>query len=495
MMGRQPAPQENLFHYGINLDKRIRENHPLRKINELIDFDFTYELVKDRYGCNGNVSLPPPVILKLILLLLLYNVRSERELMDTLPERLDWLWFLGFNMDSTIPNHSVLSKARRRWGTDVFKTFFERVVWQCVESGLVDGSKIFVDSSLVDADASNNSVVDTESLKRHLNKSYRELEKRLEESETDEDSPDGPGPHSKVNKRYVSTTDPDASIVRRGGPKLRYQAHRAVDPKAEVITATEVTPGDVNEAHRMVPLMDGHQENTGIKTETVVADSKYGTIDNLLTCKDRDVKPHMPTVRDKTAGTSSQAGIFPYTSFIYDKATDTYRCPAGKRLKRKSLHKKRDSIDYAAPRITCAACELRPQCTRNKMGRTVKRHLRHDDIEAMMDVARSSQSKKDIHTRQHLMERSFARGGRHGMKRARWRGLWRLRIQEYLTATVQNIETLIRYGSSKAPLAMACEVQALNRAINGPIKAVLTLCLVWRELLSGIWQYSTPCKP
>ena len=55
-------------------------------------------------------------------------------------------------------------------------------MWQCVEAGLVDGSKIFVDSSLIDADASNNSVVDTHSLKRHLNKSYKELEKRLERS-------------------------------------------------------------------------------------------------------------------------------------------------------------------------------------------------------------------------------------------------------------------------------------------------------------------------
>ena len=101
--------------------------------------------------------------------------------MDTVGERLDWLWFLGFDLDSEIPNHSVLSKARKRWGEEVFRRFYERVVWQCVESGLVDGKKIFVDSSLIQADASNNSVVDTQSLRRHLNKSYRELEKRLED--------------------------------------------------------------------------------------------------------------------------------------------------------------------------------------------------------------------------------------------------------------------------------------------------------------------------
>src|SRR5215510_6931627 len=83
------------------------------------------------------------------------RVRSERELMATLPERLDWLWFLGYDLDSAIPDHSVLSKARKRWGVELFKGFFERIVWACVQAGLVDGSKIFVDSSLVDANAAN----------------------------------------------------------------------------------------------------------------------------------------------------------------------------------------------------------------------------------------------------------------------------------------------------------------------------------------------------
>ncbi len=121
----------------------------------------------EKYGIKGNVSVPPPVILKLMVLLVFYNVRSERELMETVPERLDWLWFLGYDFDSEVPNHSVLSKARCRWGVKVFRNFFERVVLECVESGLVEGNKIFMDSSLIDADASNNSVVDTHSLKRH----------------------------------------------------------------------------------------------------------------------------------------------------------------------------------------------------------------------------------------------------------------------------------------------------------------------------------------
>ncbi len=88
MMGRQPLPQSKLFVTGFTLEKRIRPNHPLRRIAEVVNFDFVYDEVVGKYGNKGNVSVPPPVILKLMLLLVFYNVRSERELMDTLPERL-----------------------------------------------------------------------------------------------------------------------------------------------------------------------------------------------------------------------------------------------------------------------------------------------------------------------------------------------------------------------------------------------------------------------
>ena len=114
-MGYQPGFEPKLFYHQINLEQRVPRNHLLRKIQEQIDFDFIYTEVRGNYGDNGNVSTPPPVILKMMLLLILYNVRSERELMDTIPLRLDWLWFLGYDLDSEVPDHSVLSKARARW--------------------------------------------------------------------------------------------------------------------------------------------------------------------------------------------------------------------------------------------------------------------------------------------------------------------------------------------------------------------------------------------
>ena len=412
----------------------MRPDHPLRQVKTLVDFDFIYQAVAPSYGVNGNVSVPPPVILKLMLLLVFYNVRSERELMATLPERIDWLWFIDFDLDDAIPDHSVLSKARSRWGTAAFKHFFERIVCQCVEAGLVDGSKIFMDSSLIQADASNNSIIKMNSLKSQLNRHYQELEARLAE--------DGKG-NGQLNKTHLSTTDPDASLVSKGKVRsqLSFKAHRAVDEKAEVITATEVTSGAVNEGHLLPDLIDQHTENTQSQVEVVVADSQYGTINNYLECHDRGLEAHIPPLKDG----HNRNGKFSDEAFSYDPEDDVYLCPAGHRLQRTRYDRNHETFQYQGQAKICKACSLRDRCTDAKRGRTLRRHLRHEEVRLMRERAQSCGSKKDIRTRQHLMERSFARAVRFGFKRARWRRLWRVRIQEYLTAAIQNIMILVQY--------------------------------------------------
>ena len=443
MMGHQEGFQSKLFYHQIKLDQRVPKGHTLRKIQEKIDFDFIYGEVKDSYGDNGNVSIPPPIILKMMLLLILYNVRSERELMDTIPLRLDWLWFLGYDLDSEVPDHSVLSKARSRWGVEAFRDFFERIVWQCVEAGLVDGKKLFVDSSLIDANASNNSVVDRYSLRRYLNKSYRRLEERLDEVMEQKRAP--------VESRYISTTDPGASVVRQGGkPKLRYKTHRSVDAKHEVITATQLTPGGRDEGDLLGEMIGVHGQNVREKVETVVADSRYGKIDNFLFCHDLGIKAHIPSLEETQRGCGRNRGIFPREAFTYDPERDAFCCPSGQTLKRTSFNRVRNHYEYRIDGEICAGCKLQAKCTHAKEGRTLKRHLRQDELDKMLIEAKSREARADLKMRQHLSERSFAQSHYYGYKRARWRELWRVQIQDYLIAAVQNIQILMDHLKGRA---------------------------------------------
>jgi len=463
-MGRKSEFQHKMFITGFNLDKRIRKDHILRRISEKINFDFIYKEVEETYGINGNVSVPPSVILKMMVLMFLYDVRSERELVNTIPERLDWLWFLGYDLEDNIPNHSVLSKARNRWGVTAFKKFFENILWQCVETGLVDGSKLFVDSSLINADASNNSVVDTKRLEKHLNRSYQLLEERLDDLKKHKTTP--------ANKRFISTTDPDASVTRYSGKsKLRYKTHRTVDEKHEVVTATKVTAGSVDDGKVLDDMIDLHEQNTQKKIDTVVADTKYGTANNFLNCHDQGIKTHIPSIEESHRGSGRRKGIFSKEAFTYKPESDIFICPAGKVLKKRKFKKKRKHYEYKASPKACNACQLKDKCTRSKSGRTLKRHERQDELDVIIKKTKSRESKRDLKTRQHLSERSFARATRYGFKRARWRRLWRMEIQDYLIAAIQNIKVLINQQKHRLSKSNVIECRrpillSLNRLEN-----------------------------
>jgi transposase len=441
MMGHQDQKGSPLFYYNFTIESRVPQDHPLRQVEKVIDFGFIYKEVESLYGKNGNVSVPPPVILKLMFLLFCYDVPSERQLMEELPCRLDWLWFLGYDLDSQIPDHSVLSKARARWGQEAFKTFFSRVVFECIDADLLDGTKMFADSSVVAADVSDKSIVDRTEMKRHFNEKYQEIARRLEPVE---------------ERRYVSTTDPDAALVRkgRGRAKACYAEHRAVDSKAGVITASITTTGSVNEAHLLGNLLDEHQSNAGSKAEVAVADSKYGTVENFLELHDRGVRAHMPNLSELQKGSNRREGIFDISEFIYDETTETYTCPAGKQLRRMKHKKKQRAEEYSARKKTCRECALRDRCTRSKSARTVKRHHRQKELDQMLRISHSARAKRDLKTRKHLMERSFAdAANNHGFKRSRWRGLERVSIQNLIIAAVQNIRILIAKGHKPAGVA------------------------------------------
>src|SRR5437763_5996345 len=277
MMGEQKS-EPQLFNYAVNLEQRVRANHPLRAVKAAIDFGFAREEVAHCYGDNGNVSIDPVVILKMMFLLFFDDVASERELMKIIAERLDYLWFLGYSLDEEIPDHSVLSKARARWGKEVFESLFVRTVLQCVEAGLVDGKKLHVDASLIEANAAKESVIKAAPpLIPALKQAYRATASKLAETGT-------PESYEAVNDRMMSQSDPDAACVRQGGgqSRPRYKHHRVIDDSKGVITAIETTPGSIAENKKLMGLVDQHQKNTHCQVQIVIADHKYGTTENFV---------------------------------------------------------------------------------------------------------------------------------------------------------------------------------------------------------------------
>jgi transposase len=406
--------------------------------------------VASAYGYNGQVSVDPVLLLKMMFLLFWDDIPSERELMDVIPERLDYLWFLGYGLDDQVPNHSVLSKARKRWGKQAFERFFTRTITQCIQAGLVAGRKLHVDSSLIDANASKDSVVRScPELMAALKEAYQAQESKLDDTAT-------PDSYESVNDRLMSTTDPDAAIARKGGEpaRPRYHHHRAVDDAHGVITAVETTPGSIAENKKLLPLIEQHQANTQRKVEIAVADHKYGTVENYVACQQQEIRTHMGDVLSQQKKQAN--GIFADSDFQYQPQKDSYLCPGAKELVPRRLNVARHTMEYYVPGRACLKCSLREQCTRSKTGRTLQRHENQELLDIARKQAHSDQARKDRRRRQILIEGSFAdAANNHGFKRSRWRRLWRQQIQDWLIAGIQNIRALLQATKRQSSGALA----------------------------------------
>src|SRR5215212_10296305 len=145
---------------GICLEDLVPEDNFYRKVERSIDPSFVRELAAEFYSNIGRTSIDPVVFFKLQLIAFFEGIRSERQLMETVNLNLAHRWFIGYDLDEPVPDHSSLSKIRERYGLEIFQLFFERIVELCIQAGLVWGEELYIDSTKVQANANVNQMID-----------------------------------------------------------------------------------------------------------------------------------------------------------------------------------------------------------------------------------------------------------------------------------------------------------------------------------------------
>jgi len=241
-----------------------------------------------------------------------------------------------------------------------------------------------------------------------------------------------------------------------------------VDDAQGVITAVKNTTGQEGDAGQLPGLVAQHESNTGVKAGTVVGDKHYGSADNYRYCQVENITAHLGQAE------ANLKNIFPVSAFTYESEQDRYRCPAGNYLYYHNFKKEDQLIAYQIEDVAlCAGCALRAQCTQSKTGRTVTRAVFTELVEAGRAQARSQAARRDWKRRKHIMEGSFAdASNNHGFKRARWRGLWRQQIQDWIIAAVQNLRILLKMSGWRrsGEVGAVCFAFYLQtRAINAMI--------------------------
>jgi transposase len=444
MMGIKNV-EAKLF-YEFSLDRRVPEDHLLRRIEQAVDFSFVYSLTRPYYSHTGQPSVDPVALFKMALLGYLYGLASERRLAQEVELNLAYRWFLGYDLDEATPNHSVLSKARRRFGKQVYEEFFRRVVLQCEAAGLIEGTTLYLDSTLVPASADVDSAR-SRALLQQLPGRPEEFVERLWQSnpegvEEDSENPGPPAGQHTVNQWISSRTDPEAAMVSRGRgypPHFAYKDHLSVDGgQARIVTAVRVTPGHRADECELRNLVEAHSELLARMPRRVAADRKYATRANYEYLLDRNIAPSIPEMRPR-----HRPGLWGAEHFTYDGAQDVYWCPAGEPLIRRGLVTGKQTIIYRADPPSCRSCPLRAQCTNNPQGRRILRYEGEDNIERARLHLSTRQAREDIRRRKTWIEGVIADAkSHHGLSRASCRGLTAMTIQALLVASAQNIKKL-----------------------------------------------------
>lgn len=452
MMGRKAA--EPKLYVSFSLDAVVPANHLVRRLGAAVDFEFVRNLVRWRYSHTGQPSVDPVVLFKLWLLGYLFNITSERRLCEEASLNLAWRWFLGYELDEPIPDHSVLTKARRRFGVDVYERFFRRIVQLCEHAGLIQGDVVFVDSTLTKANASTAGLRSRALLQQRL-RTPREFVDDLEANVADdsESGDDGPDVFSKptsarscVNHIAVNPSDPDAQMFKKPGttPLLSHKTHFVGDGgKAGVITAVAVVGSCTSDGQAVGALLDAHARTVGRPARELVADRGYGTSSAVDACSVRGV---VPTLARSAATNHSKAGAFTRDAFTFVPERDLYICPAGQELRRFRFRPTpAGNIGYRGPTGTCRNCALRDQCVAGQGDRIVIRHVGEELVEAMRARMNSPRARRLMSRRRVVSERLFADAKeKHGMRRAQFRGRANMTIQALMTAAVLNLKLLAK---------------------------------------------------
>src|SRR5207249_4604426 len=184
-----------------------------------------------------------------------------------------------------------------------------------------------------------------------------------------------------------------------------------------------------------------HEGNVGRAVQEVVADTKYATIANYLALERDGILPSIPQKQ-----TLAQTRAVPLADFIYDLMADRYMCPAGQALTYQGVSNessKSGGVIYAARERVCAACRLKATCCPNARYRTLFRANDQGVRERARHHLATPRAKASIRRRKAWVETIFGDGKeRRGLRRARLRGLDRVRIQAYVIAIAQNVRQL-----------------------------------------------------
>ena len=291
----------------VSPDQRVPKEHPLRRIKIMADKELNNlsPVFEKMYSTTGRPSIPPERILKSMLLIALYSIRSERQFCEQLDYNLLFRWFLDMDIIEDSFDHSVFTKNRERlMEHEVGSLFFDAVVNHAGNTGLMSDDHFTVDGTLIDAWASL--------------KSFRPKgeDPSLCPTDGDKSNPtiDFSGEKRK-NETHSSTTDPESRLMRKSfgdKAKLSYGAQALMENRNGLLVDIMVTranrSSEWDACEDMLTCLcysrQARQKRKGIKPKTLGGDKGYDTRGFVSMLKKREITPHVSQNSKRKGGSA-----------------------------------------------------------------------------------------------------------------------------------------------------------------------------------------------
>jgi transposase len=476
-----------------SLYNKIPENHILKKINLVVDFNFINELLENSYCKNfGRPAKEPEMMCKLLFLQHLYNLSDER-VIEEASLNLAYMYFVGINPEDSLPDKSLLSKFRtHRLQESTLDEIITEIIKQCVEKGIIEGDTVSIDATHIEA----NTIKKTpERLMKHLARKiiktfiketgteldcipeepeYKEIEDHKEAKATMKEYLEtvidqveqGLNSNTEESNKIIekakeilndpkflnqkgirSLIDEDARVGRKSKTQDYYgfKTEFVMTTKDRIITSVRTANGAYCDGDFTKEMLE-QTRKAGINIKEVYGDKAYfrkPILDNIAAI---NAQPYIPV--------SGVVYRIDESEYTYNKDSDEWQCSQGNTTVNKKYYKnrtkagEREGYKYYFEMSQCKACPNHEECAKKAARKILVVGLNTTEFYEISQYQKSNNFKEKYKKRASIEGKNAELKRFHGLNRARGYGLKSVSMQSKLAVIAVNIKRIAAMISS-----------------------------------------------
>ncbi|MBP3503131.1 MAG: IS1182 family transposase [Clostridia bacterium] len=441
----------------VNLEEMIPQDHFLRIIDKYFDWNFIYEEVEKQYSTLGRPSIDPVVLFKIHILKFLFHEDSLRRTYENLKYNNLYRWFIGYELNEAVPDHSTYSQNYKRkfckLEKDILQTVFDKVIDLLIEYNCLDMTAVYIDSTNTKAYA-NKKKNHKEIVSIEAKKYQKELEIELATKDLMEENISNEEFIEEVTKIIncneeietekvigtkeviVSDTDKDAGMLYKNEKEKMFGYNSTVIcENNNYILTVDVNPSNMHDSVAFYGAFEKFTNRFENNLPKYLAgDAAYITPHICKTLIDLEIIPCMPYKRPMT-----KQGYFKKYEYVYDEYNDIYICPNEKDLIPTSINKDGYMI-YKASEKDCSCCPFKDKCTKMKY-KQILRHVWEKYKEEANEYRYQVDVKEIYKQRSTHIERVYADGKmKHGLGKTYFRSKERVSRELVLLYACMNLK-------------------------------------------------------